>query len=386
MESSKCIGIYVHIPYCTRRCLYCDFYTEGAVRAEWPRYVNAVLNEFSLRLRNEEGEIFRGCDCYTLYVGGGTPSLIPAGAFMQLSEGLQKMAGGKPSEFTIEVNPDDVDEQLANVWAASGVDRVSMGVQSLCDSELKAIGRRHDAFTARKSYDVLRERFGNISLDMMFGLPGQSPESLAHTVEEFIEMNPGHISAYSLMYEERTALTRLRDTGRVQETDEQDCVGMFRSISESLERAGYEQYEISNYAIPGHRSLHNSNYWRGLPYIGLGAGAHSFNGVSLRTWNRPDAKSYMECMENERRDHSMTYTEELTDDELREEMIMTRLRTREGLDLKDYGERFGLSSLVSLTQRAKPIVARGLLRTDGQRLALTKDGVMVSDDIISDLF
>lgn len=386
MESSKCIGIYVHIPYCTRRCLYCDFYTEGAVRADWPRYVNAVLNEFSLRLRNEEGEIFRGCDSYTLYVGGGTPSLIPAGAFMQLSEGLQKMAGGKPSEFTIEVNPDDVDEQLANVWAASGVDRVSMGVQSLCDSELKAIGRRHDAFTVRKSYDVLRERFGNISLDMMFGLPGQSPESLAHTVEEFIEMNPEHISAYSLMYEERTALTRLRDTGRVQETDEQDCVGMFRFISESLECAGYEQYEISNYAIPGHRSLHNSNYWRGFPYIGLGAGAHSFNGISIRTWNRPDAKSYMECMENERRDHSMTYTEELTDDELREEMIMTRLRTREGLDLKEYGERFGLSSLVPLTQRAKPIVARGLLRTDGQRLALTKDGVMVSDDIISDLF
>ena len=291
-----------------------------------------------------------------------------------------------PSEFTIEVNPDDVTEALADVWASAGVNRVSMGVQTLVDSELKAIGRRHDAATARHAYDILRSRFDNISLDLMFGLPSQTMDSLAVTLDGFMAIAPEHISAYSLMYEERTALTRLRDMGRIHEADEQDSVAMFRTISSRLAAAGYEQYEISNYARPGFRSRHNSDYWQSLPYIGLGPGAHSFDGMDTRTWNHPDARAYMAAMERGCDRPSVMDSENLTEDELREEMIMTRLRTRRGLDLHEYGDRFGLQALASLTARAKPIAARGLLHTDGSRLALTQAGIMVSDDIISDLF
>lgn len=386
MKAPESIGVYVHIPYCARRCLYCDFYSEGVIRADWPRYVDALLSEFGHRLDSVEGEPLRGDAGYTLYIGGGTPSLIPAAEFRRLTDGIINAVGRKPMEFTIEVNPDDVTEELAATWADAGVNRVSMGVQSLVDSELQAIGRRHDSATARKAYGVLRKHFVNVSLDLMFGLPGQTTESLASTLEGFLEMAPEHISAYSLMYEERTALTLLRDSGRIQEADEQDSEAMFRMVSTRLAAAGYEQYEISNYAKPGFRSRHNSDYWQGLPYIGLGPGAHSFDGRDTRTRNRPDARAYMSAMERNSDRDSITDCEHLTEDELREEMIMTRLRTRQGLDLREYGDRFGLKALMSLTQRAKPIVARGLLNTDGSRLALTQKGIMISDDIISDLF
>lgn len=385
MKTAETVGIYIHIPYCVRRCLYCDFYTEGAVRADWPRYVGALLSEFRQRLDCSDGKILRDSDDYTLYIGGGTPSLIPAEQFRRLAAGIINMAGSTPSEFTIEINPDDVSEAIADIWAEAGVNRVSMGVQSLNDDELKAIGRRHDAETARRAFNILRNRFANISMDLMFGLPGQTLQSLQATLGELLEMNPGHISAYSLMYEERTALTRLRDLNRIQETDEQDCVRMFSMISETLASAGYEQYEISNYARPGFRSCHNSQYWQGFPYIGLGAGAHSFDGKASRILNHPDARAYISAIENGTRE-AVTDTEPLTPDELREEMIMTRLRTREGLNLHEYGIKFGFPALASLIQRANPIVARGLLRNSGCSLALTKKGIMVSDDIISDLF
>lgn len=386
MKAPESIGVYVHIPYCTRRCLYCDFYSEGVIRADWPRYVDAMLSEFKHRLDSAEGVTLRGDAGYSLYIGGGTPSLVPAAEFRRLTDGIINTVGRNPTEFTIEVNPDDVTEELAATWADAGVNRVSMGVQSLVDSELKVIGRRHDSATARKAFSILRKDFGNVSLDLMFGLPGQTTESLASTLDGFLEMAPEHISAYSLMYEERTALTRLRDSGRIQEADEQDSEAMFRLVSTRLAAAGYEQYEISNYARPGFRSRHNSDYWQGLPYIGLGPGAHSFDGKDTRTWNRPDARAYMSAMERNCDRDSITDCEHLTEDELREEMIMTRLRTRQGLDLREYGNRFGLQALMSLTQRAKPIVARGLLNTDGSRLALTRIGIMISDDIISDLF
>lgn len=386
MKASESIGIYIHIPYCARRCLYCDFYSEGAVRADWPRYVTALLTEFRNRLAGPEGNPLRQSTAYTLYIGGGTPSLIPPAEFRRLADGIPGTLGREPSEFTIEVNPDDVTVAMADVWATAGVDRVSMGVQSLVNPELKAIGRRHDSATARRAYDILRSRFDNISLDLMFGLPGQTPDSLAVTLDGFMTMSPEHISAYSLMFEERTALTRLRDMGRVREADEQDSVAMFRMISSRLAETGFEQYEISNYARPGFRSRHNSDYWQGLPYIGLGPGAHSFDGHHTRAWNRSDARAYMSAMEHGCDRLSVVDSENLTEEEQREEMIMTRLRTSEGLDLQAYGERFGLQALVSLTARAKPIAARGLLRLHGSRLTLTASGIMISDDIISDLF
>lgn len=411
MKNKECLtvrpghvaGIYVHIPYCARRCLYCDFYTEGVIRADWPAYVSALLTELRQRLDGPEGDILRDADRYTLYIGGGTPSLIPLPEFRRLTDGIIGMTGRKPSEFTIEVNPDDVTQEKAEAWRAVGVDRVSMGVQSLIDSELKFIGRRHDAATAIQAYGILRPLFDNISLDLMFGLPGQTMDSLRQTLDGLMQMRPEHISAYSLMYEERTALTRLRDSGKIQEADETLSVDMFRAICDTLQQNGYGHYEISNWALSGRESQHNSAYWEGVPYLGLGAGAHSYDGHRTRRSNLPDAPLYISSLsslsdlshssqssqisQSSHSSHSSHYTNEDLDSEaLREEMIMTRLRTRHGLDLAEYAERFGQSALDSLMRRAAPIIARGLLSDDHGHLALTRDGVMLSDDIITDLF
>lgn len=393
MKNKECLtvrpglsaGIYVHIPYCARRCLYCDFYTEGVIRADWPAYISALLSELRQRLDAPEGDILRDADRYTLYIGGGTPSLIPLAGFRRLADGITGMMGRKPSEFTIEVNPDDVTREKAEAWRAAGVDRVSMGVQSLIDSELKFIGRRHDAATAIQAYGILRPLFDNISLDLMFGLPGQTMESLRQTLDGFMQMRPEHVSAYSLMYEERTALTRLRDSGKIQETDETLSVDMFRTICDTLEQHGYGHYEISNWALPGRESQHNSAYWHGVPYLGLGAGAHSYDGHRLRRSNLPDARLYVSSLSGPSLSSHYT-TEHLDSEALREEMIMTRLRTRHGLGLAEFAERFGQSAHDSLMRRATPIIARGLLSDDHRHLSLTRDGVILSDDIITDLF
>ena len=411
LNANRSAGIYVHIPYCARRCLYCDFYTEGVIRADWPAYISALLMELRQRLDGPEGNILRDVERYTLYIGGGTPSLIPLAEFRRLADGIIGMTGRKPAEFTIEVNPDDVTREKAEAWRAAGVDRLSMGVQSLIDSELKFIGRRHDSATAIEAYGILRPLFANISLDLMFGLPGQTMESLRQTLDGFMQMHPDHISAYSLMYEERTALTRLRDSGKIPETDENLSIDMFRIICDTLQRNGYVHYEISNWAIPGRESHHNSAYWQGLPYLGLGAGAHSYDGLRTRRGNKPDARLYTSILSGSGDSHnsynsydsynsygynsydsynsynSSYYTTEHLDDEaLREEMIMTRLRTRQGLNTDEYARRFGQPALDSLMHRAVPVMARGLLRDDHGHLALTRDGIMLSDDIISELF
>lgn len=387
-------GVYVHVPFCRRRCIYCDFYTVGERLAVWGDYVSAVLVEARERLHPS---MSAGID--TIYIGGGTPSLLPEAEFRRLAEGLLELTGNV-TEFTVEVNPDDVTPGLVSVWRESGVNRISMGVQSLVDAELRVIGRRHDASRAREAYEVLRRGFDNVSLDLMFGLPGQTLDSLRKSVEGIITMSPEHVSVYSLMYEERTALTRLRDEGRIAEQSEQASADMFRMLSEMLAGAGYEQYEISNYAKPGFQSRHNSAYWQGTPYIGLGPGAHSYDGDRLRTENPPDLRAYLNYW-GKGVGELPAESETLGDDELREEMIMTRLRTREGLDLAEFSRRFGESETHRLLRDSHRWLAAGLLTlvlpdsslsalpkqlpTEG-RLALTRDGIMISDEIFASLF
>lgn len=373
-------GLYVHIPFCRRRCLYCDFFTVGIVRADWDSYVSAVLAEAALSR-------FDSPEKFTLYIGGGTPSLIPPDQFKRLAAGLLSIFG-TPEEFTIEVNPDDVTPELADVWVESGVDRVSMGVQSLVDAELHAIGRRHDSATALKAYEILSKRVKNISLDLIFGLPGQTLNSLQETLGQFITLNPNHISAYSLTFEERSALTRLRDLGKVEETDEDLSARMFEMISSSLTEAGYEQYEISNFAIPGYESKHNSLYWNGSPYIGLGPGAHSFNGIRTRTHNLPDINNYIKFFltSPHPEDIRVRDFEFLTNHELREEMIMTRLRCKDGLDLRQYRERFGQLEYLKIRNKAQRFIDSGHLVMSQSKITLTLQGFFISDEIISSLF
>lgn len=373
-------GVYIHIPFCARKCVYCDFYSVGARLADWPRLVSALLDEARIRVPELTGA---GAKCDTLYIGGGTPSLLPPGEFGRLAAGVLSLTG-PVSEFTVEVNPDDVTGELADAWRGAGVDRVSMGVQSLVDDELRAIGRRHDSRRAREAYDTLRRRFGNVSLDLMFGLPGQTRRSLRESVAGVIDMRSEHVSVYSLMYEERTALTRMRDSGRIDETPEEESAAMFADISEMLDAAGYEQYEISNYSLPGFRSRHNSAYWSGEPYVGLGPAAHSYDGLRTRRANAPDVRAYISRWLDGGGD--AVAVETLTDDELREEMIMTRLRTRGGIPLEEFRRRFGAVAFRSLLSASRRWVAAGLMEERDGTLALSRRGVMVSDEIIVSLF
>ena len=381
-------GVYVHVPFCRRKCLYCDFYSVGERLADWSRLVDAYLKEFNSRRKE-----WQDFGTVTIYIGGGTPSLMPAEEFTRLASGIVSSLtanggnGTRIVEFTIEVNPDDVTDEKARAWREAGVNRVSMGVQSFCDDELKAIGRRHDAAGAEAAYAVLRRYFSNISLDLMFGLPGQTLESLEGSVCRVIQLKPEHVSVYSLTYEENSALTRMRNSGKVTEAPEDLSEGMFEGIRVRLESAGYELYEISNYSRPGYRSGHNSNYWRGVPYVGLGPAAHSYNGNNQRRWNIPDIKKYIQGIETD--PEAVYEMEELTENECREEMLLTALRTKEGIDLNEYSCRFGAPALKELERLAAPFVAGGNLAysvPDGTRLHLTPSGVMISDTIISSLF
>ena len=228
----------------------------------------------------------------------------------------------------------------------------------------------------------------------MFGLPGQTLESLIESVDRVIGLNPEHVSVYSLTYEENSALTRMRNTGKVVEAPEDLSERMFEGIRNRLESAGYELYEISNYSRPGCRSKHNSNYWRGVPYVGIGPSAHSYDGKNLRRWNVPDIKKYIQGIDTDPEgidtDIDLVFEmEELTEDERREEMLLTSLRTKEGLDLLEYGQRFGNASLRKLERLAAPYVTSGNLAyssPDRTRLHLTPSGIMISDTIISSLF
>lgn len=366
-------SLYVHVPFCRRKCIYCDFYSVGERLADWESLVRKYLEEFDAR-RHEIP-----LPAKTLYLGGGTPSLMPVEALTALVEALtaRRAIGESTTERTIEINPDDVTEDKAVAWQRLGFNRFSIGVQSFDDTLLRTIGRRHDAASARRAVETLQP-LGDVSLDLIFALPEQTVEQWRQTVAEAVALRPQHISAYALMYEEGTPLTRRRDNGTIREADDDTYLAMFSHLCDALTAAGYRQYEISNYALPGHESRHNSAYWDDTPYLGLGPAAHSYDGGRTRRANPADIRRYLK--------HNFTgkfYTEEtLTDSELAEEYLLTRLRTARGIDLSDFRQRFPALSVEALT---KPLHLPGLVAIENNRLHLTRAGIMTSDAVILQL-
>lgn len=375
-------GLYLHIAYCRRKCIYCDFFSAGDRIADWHRYVDALCSEFKERIKELT------CPLRTVYFGGGTPSLMPEIEFLRLTDYLKPYINGI-EEFTIEVNPDDVNKEKLEVWKQAGVNRISIGIQSFNDSVLSLLGRRHDAETAKKAYGFARSYFKNVSIDLMFGLPGQTIDMWKRDIEEAIAMRPEHISAYSLMYEEGTALTLLRDNGKLAETDDESVAKMFLILIEELKKAGYDHYEISNFALPGFRSRHNSSYWLQMPYIGLGPSAHSYDGYRIRKANRADIKGYIASWEMsshiEQSIDSSVDIEILSDEELLEEYVMTRLRMREGIPIHDFKTRFGDEAYGILTDRCIPLIERGLIETNDKNISLSESAILISDSIILDI-
>lgn len=363
-------GLYIHVPFCESKCAYCDFYSTPNHGLR-DRYLPALLSELQRRRDEIPQALFR-----TVYIGGGTPSSLP---LRDLSRLLEALPLADASEITVEVNPEDVDSELAAMLAGSAVNRVSMGVQSLADSELQLIGRRHSAARAIEAYHTLRDNgIGNINLDLIFGLPGQTLESFHRSLERVLSLNPDHLSAYSLMLEPGTRLYARMITGKFRETDDEISDSMYRLLCSATANCGFEHYEISNFAKPGKRSLHNSSYWNLTPYLGLGPGAHSFDG-SIRRYNPPSLKKYIESGGNITKIDPETATNRVND------YIMIRLRTADGLSLPETEHRFGSRVRRDLARSAEKFIDCGMLVTDGERLSIPEEHFLVSDSIISEL-
>ena len=372
-------GIYVHIPFCKRKCIYCDFYSLACSAVVIDRYVAAVLREATLRRGELKGEV------HTLYVGGGTPSLLNKEQFSALIKGLSSIFDlSALQEFTIEVNPDDVTAELISIYKAAGVNRVSMGVQSFDDLDLRFINRRHTAQQALDAVKVMRQSgIQNTSIDLIYGIPGQTLDIWWRNVDKVASLGVQHISAYCLSYEEGTPLWHMRERGEVQEVDEDLSVKMFEILIDGLREACYEHYEISNFALPGYESKHNSSYWNGTPYLGLGAAAHSYDGVAERSYNPADLQRYMSCLES---GQLPCTRERLSQAERYDEMVMLALRTARGLDATQLELHFGQAAAESFRARARRFLDAGMLQCEGGIYRLTRKGVMVSNMIIADLF
>ena len=372
-------GVYVHIPFCASRCSYCDFFSTLSLAGSGEAYVAAVTAEAALRC----GEL-RGEPVKTLYLGGGTPSQLPLPLLCCLLEGLRQsldLAGVE--EFTIEANPDDVTPAWCAALPSMGVNRVSMGVQTFEDPILRLIGRRHSSRQAVEAVDRLREAgIDNISIDLIYGLPGQTLASWKSTVEQAIALSPQHISAYCLSYEEGTRLWRQRERGEVTEVPEEQCLKMYSILVDMLQTAGYEHYEISNFSLPSYRSRHNSSYWHDIPYLGLGAAAHSYDG-HIRRSNPCDLGEYIGQIAS----GQAAYQEEvMTRWERYDERVMLGLRTSDGVDADRLRQDFGDDAWHHFTREAARHIAAGNLNRAGEsRYVLTRDGIMVSDSVIRDL-
>lgn len=363
--------LYIHIPFCRIKCLYCDFYSLPRPHIDWQTYIASVLNEAQQR-RNE-----LPIPPETIYIGGGTPSLMPPDVAVGLLEELKRIFEAKPQEVTIELNPDDVKEEYIAALHQGGYNRFSMGVQSFSDECLRLMGRRHNARQARKAAGIVAS-YGNMSLDLIFGLPKQSFSQWCEDVKQILSLRPQHISCYSLMLEDGTALTRLVNAGRLESADETLAERMYTYLCGILSAAGYHHYEISNFALPDFESKHNSSYWSAKPYLGLGPGAHSYDGYRKRSYNRADVESYISG-------ESVLQTEILDDEQLREEYIMLQLRTSEGLNTDDYALQFGQTAAANMQQAIQPMIERGEIEQHGNRIRIPENHWLTSDPIIVSL-
>lgn len=336
-------------------------------------YVNALVREISSRVQNIQ------CSrVHTIYIGGGTPSLLPTDLLHELFDAIcQHYTLEKNAEVTIEANPDDVTQQWLKGLAGTPVNRISMGAQTFDDKLLSFIGRRHNSQQVGNAVRACQEEgITNISLDLIYGLPRQTLEDWQRDVEQALSLDIKHLSAYALSFEEGTRLETMLKQGLVEETDEELSRQMYLHLLTATDKAGFQHYEISNFAMPDYHSRHNSIYWQGLPYIGIGAGAHSYDGNRTRRANIPDIKAYIAA-----KGVVPHETEVLSEESLYNEFIMTRLRTSSGIPLDELSEEERQYCLAL----AKQHLSRGLLHIKDNHLCLTKEGIFTSNDIISDL-
>jgi len=369
-------GIYIHIPFCKKLCYYCDFYHVVSPDNN-SAFIDALLKEASLRKEYLENETVS-----TIYLGGGTPSVFSIkdlGTILNHINKLFRVAAD--CEITIELNPDDVQSSYLNGLKNHNINRISLGIQSWRDSDLKMLNRRHDSVQAVAALkETLNAGFKNVTIDLIYGIPGMSLKEWESNLDFSFSFDIRHLSAYHLTFEPGTVFGKMLEKGDISEIDENESGAQFNLLIEKAESAGFIQYEISNFGKPGYFSIHNSNYWKQVSYLGLGPSAHSFNGYT-RQWNVRDLKGYIKSVDGGK---PFFESEELDIKKRFNEYIMTSLRTMWGIDLEYIEETFekeGYDYVVNLSGKFRNY---GLMKQEKNSLVLTNQGKLISDNIISE--
>jgi putative oxygen-independent coproporphyrinogen III oxidase len=358
-------GLYVHVPFCLTRCGYCDFNTYAGLDHLAGRYVQALCREAGIWAPDWEQE-----SLVSIFFGGGTPTTLPAATLVSLLDDLRmSFAVEADAEVTVEANPDTVDEAYLTAIREGGVTRLSMGVQSFDPHVLAALERIHSPESARRAFDAARVAgYDDVNIDLIYGASGESLDSWRRTLEQAVELAPEHVSAYALTIEPATGLGRKVAAGLTPPPDPDVQADMYEMTCESLGGAGYEHYEVSNWARPGRRCRHNMGYWEGRPYLGLGAGAHSFRD-GVRWWNVRPPQQYMSMVAAGNR--PMGGEERLSDEERRIERLLLGLRTADGVPSEWVNQL-----------RAAEFVADGLATCRGARVALTDSGLLLANELV----
>ncbi len=389
-------GLYVHIPFCEAKCRYCGFYSKPVKNYDPARLVSALIAEL--------GRYGRSTTFNTAYIGGGSPSCLPREQLLRLigeiaswhglparentAKPIQSEVEGKavpllnPDEFTIEVNPGQVDKPLLSQLREIGINRLSIGAQSFNDDELAFLGRGHSADDINRAVESAKQAgFDNISVDLIFAIPGSTLGSWQHSLREAIELNVRHISAYSLSYEEGTPLKKMVEAGEIEKIDEETDRTMYEVAIDELERAGFKQYEISNFARPGFECEHNLNYWANRPYIGIGPSAASF-WRGKHTGNIADIKKYIDAIEQFADATAECETPNPT--QLACETAVLNLRRRRGIDLKEFKNRTGFEATQLFAEPIDRYKNLGLIEATNGRLFLTRNALAIADSVLCD--
>lgn len=371
-------GIYIHIPFCKQACTYCDFHFSTSMRNK-AEVLKAIEKEAELRKNFFEDQIIE-----TLYFGGGTPSLMTETELQEMLSTLEKLfVLSDTPEFTLEANPDDLNRDKIAALKANGVNRLSIGVQSFIDDYLKWMNRAHRSTEAiaciKESQQV---GIDNISIDLIYGLPNLTATAWKEELRKAIELNPTHISAYCLTVEPATALGYRVRTGKEKPIDETAAEAQFQIMIEMLELAGFELYELSNFARDGYYSRHNTSYWQGKPYLGLGPSAHSFK-PGKRSWNISNNVRYIK----ELKENKLPLTTELlTRENQFNEWIMTGLRTKWGINLSEGFEKYGIDLLTTNEKLITKLIGEGKAEIENGRMRLTRKGFFLADGIAASMF
>lgn len=373
-------GIYIHIPFCKKKCAYCDFYSVGYSNFT-PDFSNLLIKELALYKSYPEKEV------KTVYFGGGTPSLLPPDELKKILDAIfEQMEVNNDAEITLEVNPDDITNLLLKEYRTMGINRLSIGIQSFHDKELQFLGRRHSSLAAREAVKKAQDSgFDNISIDLIYGIPGSSAQSWMESLNSVFELNIQHLSCYHLTYEKGTPLERKLRKGTVSPVIEQVSIDQFRLLTEEAKRHHFIHYEVSNLALPGYIAKHNSSYWNNESYLGLGPSAHSYPDRTYRRYNPENIGLWSEELQKGTLLTNPRYIDKLTLANRFNELLITHLRTINGINLSEIAPQFGEFYRKHLIQSAQKHIDSGYLKVENDSLAIPPEHFIRSDGIILDL-